>query len=286
MRYAEPATLDEAVATLAADGGAKCLAGGATLVAMLNAGLLQPSRIVSLQRIAELYGITVQTNGDVRIAAMTSHAQVEGDARLTGGLAVVRQAASQIAHPPIRNMGTIGGSLAHADPSSDYPCALMAAGAEVEIAGPGGRRACSIDAFFVDYLTTVLAPDELVVGVRIPAPTPGESSTYLKFSRVDGDYATVSVGVRLLWSGDRCAAIRIAVGSCGPVPLRVPDAELALIGTRLDPDSVSVAALAYVEAADPVDDFRGTGDYRRMLIPGLIARAIRNALPAQFGAVA
>lgn len=277
MLYSQPETLDEAVAALVADPGAKCLAGGAILVAQLNEGAPRPTRIVSLQDIAELKGITVEPDGRVRIGAMTSHSAVAKDARLQGGLALVGEAASQIAHPAIRNMATIGGSLAQGDPNSDYPCALVGTGAEIEIAGPSGRRTCAIDDFFRGYLKTVLSSGELVVAVRLPAAAPDEAGKYLKYSRVDGDYATVSVAVRLRWEKGACAAIRIAVGSCAPTPIRVPAAEETLIGTALDAAKLESVAKAYTEAADPVDDFKGSGEYRRMLIPGLLVRAVKAA---------
>jgi carbon-monoxide dehydrogenase medium subunit len=277
MHYCEPGSISEAVALLTEDDGAKCLAGGATLVAMLNAGLIEPSRIVSLRRIPDLCDIVFKPDGDVLIGAMTTHATVAAEPKLRGGLALVREAAAQIAHPPIRNMGTIGGSLAHADPNADYPCALVAAGGEVEAVGPSGRRSWPTEAFFVDYLASALAPDEVVVGVRLPATVRGEASAYVRFARVDGDYATVSVGVRLRWEAGACAAIRIAVGSCGPTPIRIEAAERALVGGGLHSDDIASAAQAYVAASDPMDDIRGSADYRRMLIPGLLERAVRRA---------
>lgn len=286
MLFSKPNTIDEAITELAADDGAKCFAGGATLVAMLNAGLLQPTRLVSLAGIADLQGIAAAPDGRTKIGAMTSHATVACDRRLVGGLSVVREAAAQIAHPAIRNMGTIGGAIAHADPSGDYPGALMAAGAEVEIAAPHGRRTCAIDDFFVDYLTSALAHGEVITAIMLPTPLPGERSAYVKFSRVDGDYATVSVGVRLSWADGTCAAIRIAAGSCGPVPIRVPDAERSLVGTHINADALRAVSQAYVDAADPIDDLRGTAEYRLMLIPGLIERAVRGALDGLPGAPA
>src|SRR6266478_5204670 len=199
MLYSRPASLDAALAVLGADAGARCLAGGATLVAGMNAGLPKPSQVVSLQDIPGLRGMIVEADGAVRIAAMTVHAAVAAESRLAGGLAVVREAALQIAHPAIRNMGTLGGSLADADPNADYPCALLAAGADIELAGPRGRRICPVDAFFLGRFTTALAAGEIIVGVKLPPPALEETSTYLKFSRVDGDYATVSVAVRMGW---------------------------------------------------------------------------------------
>src|ERR1700674_2253676 len=252
MLYSQPATLEQALAVLGSNGGAKCLAGGASIVAGMNSGLPYPAQIISLQDIPELRGITVDSNGVVRIAAMPPHAGVAIEPRLAGGLAVVRQAASQIAHPAIRNMGTLGGSLADADPNADYPCALSAAGAEAELAGPGGRRVCSIDTFFLGRFKAALGADDIIVAVRLPPSTPVETSTYLKFSRVDGDYATVSVALRLNWENGVCTAIRIALGSCGPTPIRVPNAERALVGTTLDAATLRIAAEAYAAAADPL----------------------------------
>jgi aerobic carbon-monoxide dehydrogenase medium subunit len=276
--YSRPATIDEALAVLTSDNGAKCLAGGATLVAKINAGLPRPTQLVSLQSIAELQGVSVDPDGAIRIAAMTPHAVVAADARLAGGLALVREAASQIAHPAIRNMATLGGSLADADPSADYPCALLAAGAEVELAGPRGRRLCSIDSFFLRRYISVLEFDEIIIAVRLPPSESVEASTYLKYSRVDGDYATVSVGIRVGWRNGTCTAIKIALGSCGPTPIRIPAAERALVGTRLDASALRGATEAYAAAAEPPSDFRGTADYRRMIIPGLIERAVRKSI--------
>jgi carbon-monoxide dehydrogenase medium subunit len=277
MLYSEPTSIEAALKLLAEDDGAKCLAGGATLVAMLNAGLLEPTHIVSLRRIAEVQGIAFDAGGRLSIGAMTPHATVERDPRLVGGHFLVREAAGQIAHPAIRAMGTIGGSLAHADPNADYPCALLAAGADVLIAGPGGTRTVPIDEFFVDYLMTVLEPNEIVVSVAIPPSVAGETSCYLKFSRVDGDYATVALGVRVQWSGGLCSGIRIALGACGATPIRVPEAERNLLGTSLSRAALQEAADAYIAQSDPVDDFRGTAEFRRMIIPGLLERAVERA---------
>jgi carbon-monoxide dehydrogenase medium subunit len=277
MQYSQPAKLDDAVAALAADAGAKCLAGGATLVAQLNWSSSRPTHLVSLQDIAELKGMTPERDGQFRIGAMASHATVAKDMRLTGGLALVREAASQIAHPAIRNMATIGGSLAEADPNSDYPCALLGAGAEIEIAGPKGRRICSIDEFFRGDGESALVPGDVIVAIKLPACMPGEGSKYLKYSRVDGDYATVSVAVRLRWENGACAAIRISLGSCAPTPFRVSVAEKSLEGTVLDDAALNEVGEAYRNAADPVSDFKGSGEFRRLLIPGLLSRAVKAA---------
>ena len=167
MKYIEPASLAEALEILSEDDEARCLAGGATLVAMLNADLVEPSTLIGLRRIDELAGITL-TGDHIRIGAMTTHAQIAGDDRLTGNAAVVRDAARQIAHPAIRNMGTIGGAVCHADPNADFPGALVAANAVLEAAGQSGSRQIPIDDFFQDYLETSLEEDEILCAVLVP----------------------------------------------------------------------------------------------------------------------
>ncbi len=280
MKYHEPATLAEAAALLAADEDARCLAGGATLVAMMNAELVEPSALISLRRIAALDGISSADDGTVTIGAMTTHHTLATTESLDGGQAIVRHAAKDIGHPAIRNMGTIGGAIAHADPAADYPAALVAAGATIEAFGPGGAREITVEEFFVDFLETSLAPGELVSAVRLPASPPGAVSVYEKFARVEGDFATVSVAVVAVVDGGVCSTIRIGLGGVGPTPVRAPGAEAALVGTTLDGASIAAAAEILVEACDPIDDVRGSAEYRLMLVPELLKRALTRASEA------
>jgi carbon-monoxide dehydrogenase medium subunit len=277
MKFYEPTTVDEAIRHLAADPDNRCLAGGATLVAMMNAQLVEPAGLVSLAKVADLKGISRASDGGITIGAMTLHQTVADSDLFTGGHAVVRDAARLIGHPAIRNMGTMGGSISHADAAADYPAALVAAGAEIEIAGAGGRRTLPAGEFFVDYLQTALEPGELVVAIRLPPAPAGTASAYQKFTRVEGDFATVSVAVVLAMDGRTCRDIRIAIGACAPVPVRVPAAEEALRGTALDEAALAGACETLAAACDPVDDFRGSGEYRLMLVPVLVARAISAA---------
>ena len=277
MEFHQPTSLDAALALLAADPEALPLAGGATLVAMMNADLVEPSALVSLGAIAELQTIEEAADGGLKIGAMISHAALAADARLTGGNAVVREAAAQIAHPSVRNIGTLGGAVAHGDPSSDLPAALVAAGAMIEVAGEAGKREIAAEDFFEDYLTTALQAGEMVSSVLLPAQPDGAMGHYEKFARVHGDYATLSVALVLAISGGECSFVRIALGAAGPAPLRVAEAEACLIGTALDADAVAAAAALLAEASDPVDDVRGSAEYRQMLVPRLLARALAAA---------
>jgi carbon-monoxide dehydrogenase medium subunit len=275
--YFEPETVEAAVELLAGREDARCLAGGQTLVAMMNAGLLETKSLVSLRRVRGLDEIRRDEDGSLWIGAMVRHAAVARESRLDGRLNVVRGAASVIAHPAIRNMGTLGGAMGHADPSSDYPAAVVAAGAEIEVAGPHGRRMVPAGEFFAGYLTTTLEPGELVTGVRLPHGPAGAVGVYEKFARVDGDYATVSVALVMERHGGRCASVRIALGACAMAPVRVERAEEYLVGSELDEQSVDAACAELVDACDPIDDVRGSAAYRLELVPRLVRRALARA---------
>lgn len=273
MKYIEPASLSEALAVLSEDEEARCLAGGATLVAMLNADLVEPSTLVGLRRIDELAGIAV-SGEHIRIGAMTTHTQVADDDRLSGNAAVVRDAAGQIAHPAVRNMGTIGGAVCHADPNADFPGALVAANAVLEAVGLDGSRHIPAQEFFLDYLETALEEGEILSAVLVPAQPAEVRGRHLKFSRTHGDYATVSVSLVLGMNGTNCAYARVAVGSVGPAPVHLDEVDALLTGSVLTADVIEQAGAKLAQATDPVDDVRGSAEYRRMIIPGLLQRAV------------
>lgn len=283
MSFHEPESVADAARLLASDERARCLAGGVTLVAMMNADLVHPSALVSLRRISGLEGVT-HAGGGVRIGAMTLHHAVATDSRLTGGLSVVRQAAARIGHPAIRHMGTMGGSICHADPAADYPTALIAANAEIEIAGVTGSRRVPADGFFLDFFTTVVEPGELVTAIHLPAPPQGARATYRKVARTDGDFATASVAAVLVWDGARCGFARLAIGGCGPTPVHLADVDALLAGSALDEAIIEEAGQRLARACDPVSDFRGSADYRRLLVPRLVREAVR-ALRSEQGEV-
>jgi carbon-monoxide dehydrogenase medium subunit len=275
--YFEPETLDAAVALLAEYEESRCIAGGQTLVAMMNANLIEPTALIALRRIRGLDAITAESDGSISIGAMATHTAVSRDDRLAGGLAVIRQAATVIAHPAIRNLGTLGGAICHADPNSDYPAAIVAAEAEIETVGPGGTRSVPASEFFEGYMATALRPGELVTRVRVPKPPEGSVGLYEKFARVDGDYATVSVALILKRDGGICSFARIALGACAMTPVRVRAAEEALEGTDLGTAAIEAAASILAEACDPVDDVRGSAAYRLALVPRLLRRAVEKA---------
>jgi aerobic carbon-monoxide dehydrogenase medium subunit len=277
-RLHHPETVEEAVTLLAADPNAKCLAGGATLVAMMNADLVEITDLISLREVAGLKGIARLPDGSVRIGAMTRHHDIATSSAFSPGQIFLSEAASRIGHPAIRNMGTIGGSIAHADPAADFPAVVMAADAFVEIAGQSGKRELKPQEFFLDYLSTALQHDEIVTAVRVPPAPPGAVSVYEKFSRVEGDFATVSVALMVAGDGRSCSALRLALGACGPKPIRVEAAEERLCDSTLSPNDVAAACALLIASCEPIDDMRGSAEYRVSLIPVLVERALARAM--------
>jgi CO/xanthine dehydrogenase FAD-binding subunit len=268
-----PRTLAEALALLHDEEDARPLAGGVSLVAIMNARLLVPTALVSLRSIAELQGIRVGRDGAIVIGAMTRHREVAVESRLIGTLACVKEAAASIANPAVRNMGTIGGSISLADPGADFPPALVAAGASMEIAGVGGTRTVPAREFFAGWYTTALAQGELVTAIRLPAPRPG-AACYEKLMRVAGDICIASVALSAGSDGN----VRVAVGGCGPGPLSDVAADAALSRGIADAANVRAAGGILAAKAEPMNDVRGSAEYRRMLIPRMLARAASRAL--------
>jgi len=275
MLYFEPTSLKEATQLLSDYEGASCVAGGATSVAMMNADLIAPDCLIGLHRIEELRGIR-ETRRTMIIGATTTHTEVATASILQGPLEVIRKAAAQIAHPAIRNVGTIGGAICHGDPNSDYPGALVAANARVHIAGPGGEREVPIDDFFLDYMETAVQPGELVTAVSMPRKPLNAIGAHLKVSRADGDYAIVSISAVLGLKKGRCNHARVAIGSCGPKPIHLDASNQLLIDGNLSESAIEEAGNLLASAADPVDDVRGTSTYRRRLIPRVLSRAVED----------
>lgn len=274
-----PTSVEEAVGLLSSIEGARPIAGGASLVAMMNARLVEPSCVVSFEHIDGLRGVALEPDGAVRIGAMTRHRETAASPHLKGAHALLSQAASVIANRPVRNMGTLGGALANADPAADYLPALRCLDAEIEIAGPTGRRLAPMSGFIVGWYETALEPGEIITAIRLPALPPGPT-LYRKLARVSGDYATISCAARLEGHGPSAMA-RIAIGGCGPGPLRDEAGEQALRGSLGDSAAVAALGASLQALSDPIDDVRGTAEYRRRLIPRVVAAAILQLLEAR-----
>jgi carbon-monoxide dehydrogenase medium subunit len=276
MRFFTPNTIAEATGLLAGGMHYRCLAGGGLVVPALHDSP-SPAGLISLRRVAGLRGLERLADGTVRIGAMTPHAEVMRSEMLAGGTALVRLAAAEIAHPVIRNMATIGGTLCRADPAADYGCALLAADATVHLRSDDGERVLALEDFWVADGATMRREDELLVAVSLPADAGIGSSGYARFSRVDGDYPVASTAVRLGWDDGRIVSAQIAIGGCAPTAYLVEAAETLLDGVAAFDAVPPALAEAAVAAAQPRSDLKGSAAFRRMLIPGLLDRALRQA---------
>lgn len=265
-----PKDTEEALALLAADPEARPIAGGASLVAMMNAGLANASALVSLKAIPEA-GFRISADGALRIGAMTRHYQSAESEHLAGMRRCLRDAAGSIGNMPVRNMGTIGGSVALSDPGADYPAALVALHADIELRKVGETRMVPAREFFIDWYTTAREADELVTGILLPAAHTG-TGFYRKLSRVSGDFAIVSIAICLSKDG----AVSAAVGGAGPGPVFSQEADAVLSADLGRDDAVEEAGRRLADLADPADDVRASADYRRLVIPRLLAQAVRE----------
>ncbi len=276
MDYFRPESLEEALGLLAEIPDARCLAGGQTLVAMMNTRIVAPPRLVSLRDIPGLDQIEALPNGGLRMGTMVTHETLM-NLSANGAHRLLPETARQIASPAIRAFGTVGGALCHADPAADWPTALVALDASVHVAGIDGKRREPLAEFLVDALTTTLEPGEILTHIEIPPPGQTSAGAYVKFARVEGDFATVAVAVSLSLSGPTCEAIRIAVGGCSPVPTRDDAAETGLVSTELSEADMQAVGNSLATAIQPEDDGRASAAYRRMVVPGLVQRAITLA---------
>jgi carbon-monoxide dehydrogenase medium subunit len=276
--YHAPATLDEAVALLVRyDGDAKVLAGGQSLVPLLNFRLARPAALVDLNRIRSLAYIR-EHDGEVRLGAMTRQRTIEFSPVVARRLPLLRAATRWVGHLPIRSRGTIGGSIAHADPSAEYPAVLTALRGVVVARGPAGERTLEPAELFETYLTTTLAPDEVLTEVRLPAMPDGAGGAFEEFARRHGDFAIVGVAAMVVRDGERCRAARLAAAGAGPVPIRLRAAEAILERDGLGPAAVQAAAARASELVNPDSDVHASADYRRHLAGVLTARALARAL--------
>jgi carbon-monoxide dehydrogenase medium subunit len=278
--YREPETLEETLTLLREYGeDAKILAGGTGLVIMLKQRLLVPATLLSLRRLRGLDGSQV-TDGELRLGALKTHRGVESDAAVRSRLPVLADTYHQVATIRIRNMATVGGALAHADPNQDPLVTLLALDARVRIASATGGREVPLHEFFRDYYETVLRADELLTDVLIPLPAPHTGSVYLKFlPRTADDYATVGVAavVRVDPATQVCQECRIAMGCVGPTPVRAREAEALVQGARLTPELLREVGAAAQRITDPISDVRGSADYKRAMAGVFVRRALEQA---------
>jgi carbon-monoxide dehydrogenase medium subunit len=277
--YAAPETLDEALGALADDAEARVLAGGQSLVPLLKMRLARPGKLVDLRRLDDLR--YVRRDGDaVEIGAMTRHADVAGADALSGAGRALRDAAAAVGDAQVRNRGTLGGSLAHADPSADLTAAALALDAEIRVRSASGERSVGADDFFLGLWTTALEPGEVLTAVRFRVPE-GSRGAYVAQRHPASGFALVGVAAVLEMDGDACRSARLGVTGAGRAPFRLRGVEAALSGSSLDGEAVRSACEGAGEAVEnPQSDVQASADYRRALTEVMARRAVLRAATA------
>src|SRR5262245_7572919 len=278
LEYACPTTLSEAVALLASrDGDAKAIAGGQSLMPMLAFRLAAPTLLVDLRKLPGLREIKISADG-VRLGAMVRWRDIEKDARLTSAHALLKAAVAHVAHYQIRNRGTIGGSVAHADPAAEIPGVVLACDGEIAVTGRSGSRVIPADSFFRGALTTALEADEIITEIRLPAWPARRRWGFKEFARRRGDFAMAAAA--LFYDQDaegRAANAHVGIIGVGDRPRRLPEVEAVLNGGVIDEATIARAAEVTSATVDAQEDIHASAAYRRSLAGTMVERALLSA---------
>ncbi|GEL17919.1 FAD binding domain-containing protein [Pseudonocardia asaccharolytica] len=276
--YLAPTSVADVVSVLGADDSAKVLAGGQSLVPLMNLRLAAPTQLVDINQVAELDFLRV-ADGDLHLGALIRHRRLEFDPEVARVAPILAEAAGLIGHPQVRNRGTVGGSLAHSDPSAELGCALLALDAEVTVQGGTGRRSLPIAELFDGFFTTTLEDDELICQVRVPGTVPGRGWVIQEYAPRAGDFAVASVAACIdLAPGGGCVRVRAAAGGVGPTPIDLGSALGELVGeTELSEGLLRHVASRAAEVIRPAADLRASAEDRRDLLQVLLVRALPAA---------
>ena len=279
FEYFSPRTLEEALSLLQKLGpDAKLLSGGQSLIPMMKLRLLSPQYIVDINRIPGLDYIS-ESDGQLRIGALTREHELETSDLVKSKFPILADTAKVIADPLVRGQATVCGNLAHGDPANDHPATMLALGATVVATGPKGQREIRIEEFFPGLFTTALAAEEILTEIRIPLPPPASGGAYLKMERKVGDFATAGVAAQITLDGaGACQRAGVGLTNVGLTPIKAKQAEAFLAGKVLDDATIKQAAGLAAADSQPMDDIRGSADYKRDLVRVLTARALGRAL--------
>ena len=277
--YHRARSLAEAQQLMAANPGAKLLAGGHSLIPLLKLRLAMPAALIDIGRVSELRGIAVK-DGSIRIGALTTHAELAASADVRRSAAALAEAAGQVGDPAVRNRGTVGGNIAHADPASDLPTVLVALGAHITVVGPRGERTIDASHFFTGIMSTALADDEIVAAVVVPAAGRGEASAYAKFPHPASRYAVVGAAALVIVAQGKCSAISVALGGLLPHARRLPTVEHALVDQPANEAAIAAAAArAGEDVGDQANgDLFASAEYRKAMAPVYVKRALSAAV--------
>ena len=276
--YHSPRSLDEALSLLQQHAGdAKILAGGQSLIPAMRFRLAMPSILIYINRLDDLR--YVEERGDhLAIGAMTLEHSIEDAAVVRSSYPLLHDTAVVIADPLVRNMATVGGNIAHADPANDHPATMLAYNATVVVKGPKGERTIAIDDFFTGLFENAMGEDEILTEIRIPKPGANSGGAYTKFERKVGDYAISDAAVQLRLDGETVAAARIGLTNVSAVPMRAKGAEAELVGKSISDAVIEAAGKAAAAECDPSPDLRGGVDYKRDITRVMVKRSIRQAV--------
>jgi carbon-monoxide dehydrogenase medium subunit len=278
FNYYRAGSVAEAGDLLKRNPGARLLAGGHSLIPLLKLRLAAPPALIDIGRIAELKGIAVR-DGTVRIGALTTHAELAASAALREHCPALAEAAAQVGDPAVRNRGTIGGNVAHADPASDLPTVLTALNARFAVTGPNGSRAVDASGFFKGMMATALGDHDLLIAIEIQARVKGQGMAYVKFSHPASRYAVIGVAATLSVAGGKCAAAAVALGGLVPRPARAAAVEKALGGQALSGETIAKAASQVSQdlGTDVLGDIYASAEYRQAVAPVWVKRALTLA---------
>ena len=277
--YDDPRSVDEAIGLLARYGDeCKVLAGGQSLVPLMNFRLARPGRLVDINGVESLAQIKVE-NGRLLLGAMVRHAQVERSNDIAARWPLLHDAIVWVGHAQIRNRGTVGGSVVHADPAAELPCALAALDAKFHVLSKRGPRVLRWDQIFISEFTTSLAPDELLTAIEVPPQDPSTGVAFVEFARRHGDFALggAAVSITLARNGT-CSDVAVALLSAGPRPVRAEEAERRLKGGQVDEAAIKQASAAAVQGLHPTSDLHGSREYRVKLLQVMTERALTKAV--------
>jgi len=276
--YHSPRSLDEALSLLQQHAGdAKILAGGQSLIPAMRFRLAMPSILIDINRLDDLR--YVEERGDhLAIGAMTLEHSLEDAAVVRSSYPLLHDTAVVIADPLVRNMATVGGNIAHADPANDHPATMLAYNATVVAKGPKGERTIAIDDFFTGLFENAMGEDEILTEIRIPKPGANSGGAYTKFERKVGDYAISAAAVQLRLDGETVAAARIGLTNVSAVPMRAKGAEAELVGKSISDAVIEAAGKAAAAECDPSPDLRGGVDYKRDITRVMVKRSIQQAV--------
>jgi carbon-monoxide dehydrogenase medium subunit len=281
FEYLSPTSLEEALGLLAEHGeDGKVLAGGQSLIPLMKLRFAAPTHIIDINRIAGLDAID-ESDGTLRVGALVRTSAIERSSVVASGYGVMNAAAPLISDPLVRNLGTVVGSLCHADPQGDWASVMLAMNGELVARSTGGERRISVSEFVDGPFTTTLRPEELVTEVSVPSPGPSSFGTYLKLERKVGDFATVGVAVQIVFDGDRVRRAGIGLTAVGPSNIKATAAEEALAGKALEPTTITDAARLAASASSPISDLRGTAEYKRDMVRVFVTRALGAAAGAR-----